>query len=204
MRIGLDFDNTIACYDGVFFKAARDRGLVPANIGSSKNEVRDYLNGRGDKDAFTELQGYVYGTRMDLAKPYDGIQAFVELAIESQHEVFIVSHKSRYPILGARHDLHVAARAFLSAHGLTGAGRIALDNVFFEATKEDKIARAAALEVDVFVDDLPEILSMPGLPDTVQRYLFDPHAKLDPPASCTRVKNWQEAAGLILEGHGAV
>ena len=203
MRIGLDFDNTIACYDGVFFKAARDRGLVPADIGSSKNEVRDYLNGHGDKDAFTELQGYVYGTRMDLAKPYDGVQAFVELAIESQHKVFIVSHKSRYPILGSRHDLHLAARAFLSEHGLTGAGRIALEDVFFEATKEDKIARAALLEVEVFIDDLPEILSMPGLPGSVRRYLFDPHAKLDLPASCTRVKNWQEAARLILEGRGA-
>ena len=30
MRIGIDFDNTIACYDGVFHAAALERGLIPA------------------------------------------------------------------------------------------------------------------------------------------------------------------------------
>ena len=29
MRIGIDFDNTIACYDGVFHQAALERGLIP-------------------------------------------------------------------------------------------------------------------------------------------------------------------------------
>ncbi len=45
MRIGIDFDNTIACYDGVFHKAAIERGLIPDDLDSSKNAVRDYLNG---------------------------------------------------------------------------------------------------------------------------------------------------------------
>ena len=61
MRIGVDFDNTIANYDGVFHKAALERGLIPASLGSGKTDVRDYLNGSGRKDEFTELQGYVYG-----------------------------------------------------------------------------------------------------------------------------------------------
>jgi hypothetical protein len=29
MRIGLDFDNTIICYDAVFASAAVERGLLP-------------------------------------------------------------------------------------------------------------------------------------------------------------------------------
>ena len=66
MRIGIDFDNTIACYDGVFHAAALERGLIPADLGRDKNSVRDHLNGAGRKDDFTELQGYVYGARMDL------------------------------------------------------------------------------------------------------------------------------------------
>jgi len=61
MRIGIDFDNTIACYDGVFHAAALERGLIPADIGRDKNSVRDHLNGAGRNDDFTELQGYVYG-----------------------------------------------------------------------------------------------------------------------------------------------
>ena len=106
MRIGIDFDNTIACYDGVFRRAAIERGLVPADIGSSKNAVRDHLNGSGRKDEFTELQGYVYGARMDLAAPYPGVAAFITAARVAGHDLFVVSHKTRHPFLGPQHDLH--------------------------------------------------------------------------------------------------
>ena len=42
--------------------------------------MRDYLNGSGRKDDFTELQGYVYGSRMDLVAPYAGVAEFFERA----------------------------------------------------------------------------------------------------------------------------
>ena len=61
MRIGIDFDNTIACYDGVFHAAALERGLIPPHLGRDKNSVRDHLNGVGRNDDFTELQGYEIG-----------------------------------------------------------------------------------------------------------------------------------------------
>ena len=38
------------------------------------------------------------------------------------------------------------------------------DHVFFELTKEEKIARVANIGCDYFIDDLPEILLMPGFP----------------------------------------
>lgn len=175
MRIGIDFDNTIACYDGVFHAAALERGLIAAELATDKNSVRDFLNGSGRADAFTELQGYVYGARMDLAAPYDGAVDFVRAARVAGHEVFIVSHKTRHPMMGPRHDLHAAARGFLDAHGLVGPdGLIADAGAYFELTKEEKLARAVGLGVDVFIDDLPEILAMPGWPDGVRRVLFDP------------------------------
>src|ERR1700748_2212400 len=141
MRIGIDFDNTIACYDGVFHAAALERGLIPANLGSDKNAVRDYLNSNGRTDDFTELQGYVYGTRLELASPYPGFADFVGAARKAGHELFIVSHKTQHPILGPKHDLHAAARGFLAARGLVGeTGLIHHDHVFFELTKEAKAA----------------------------------------------------------------
>lgn len=175
LRIGIDFDNTIACYDGVFRRAAIERGLVPADIGSSKNAVRDFLNGSGRKDDFTELQGYVYGARMDLAAPYPGVDRFIAQARRAGHALYVVSHKTRHPILGERHDLHAAARGFLADRRLVGEEMIAPGNVFFELSKEEKVARAAALGVDVFIDDLPEILAMPGFPAGLRAILFDPH-----------------------------
>lgn len=174
LRIGIDFDNTIACYDGVFRRAAIERGLVPADIGSSKNAVRDFLNGSGRKDEFTELQGYVYGARMDLVAPYPGVARFVADARSAGHELFVVSHKTRHPMLGPKHDMHGAARRFLEAQGLVGPGLLRGPDVFFELTKEEKVARAACLGVEVFVDDLPEILGMRGFPEGMRAILFDP------------------------------
>lgn len=175
MRIGIDFDNTIACYDGVFHAAALDQGLIGEDIARDKNSVRDALNGSGRADAFTELQGHVYGTRMDLAAPYEGASAFIQAARSAGYDVFIVSHKTRHPMMGPKHDLHAAARGFLAAQGIAGPnGEIPDSHAHFELTKEEKIARAVSLDLQVFIDDLPEILAMPGWPDSVRRILFDP------------------------------
>ena len=173
MKIGIDFDNTIANYEGVFYAAALELGLIDASVGTTKNEVRDHLNGSGRKDAFTELQGTVYGSRMDLANVYDGFLQWVQGARNAGHALYIVSHKTRYPMLGARHDMHNAARGFLQAHGIASADMIAPENIFFEETKEAKADRAASLGVSMFVDDLPGILDMPQFAG-MQRVLFDP------------------------------
>jgi hypothetical protein len=184
MRIGIDFDNTIACYDGVFHAAALERGLIPMTLARDKNSVRDHLNGSGRKDDFTELQGYVYGLRMDLVSPYPGVVDFVAAARKAGHELFVVSHKTHHPILGPKHDMHAAARGFLAARKLIGEGALRIDpaNVYFELTKEEKVARAADLRVDMFVDDLPEILAMPGFPQAMRKILFDPENQF---AGCT-------------------
>ena len=176
MRIGIDFDNTIACYDGVFHQAALERGLIPSDLDRDKNSVRDHLNGSGRKDDFTELQGYVYGARMELVSPYPGFAEFIGAARECGHDLFVVSHKTQHPILGPKHDMHAAARSFLDGRGLTGArpDQIDPENVFFELTKGEKVARAHDLACDVFIDDLPEILNLSGFPPGMRKILFDP------------------------------
>ena len=118
---------------------------------------------------------------MDLPAPYPGGERFVMQARRAGHALFVVSHKTRHPILGERHDLHAAARGFLADRGLVGGEMIAPENVFFEVTKEDKVARAAALGVDVFIDDLPEILTMPGFPSGLRAILFEPDGNHEGP-----------------------
>jgi hypothetical protein len=197
MRIGIDFDNTIACYDGVFHAAALERGLIPADLGRDKNSVRDHLNGAGRKDDFTELQGYVYGARMDLVSPYPGFAEFIAAARKAGHELFIVSHKTKHPILGPQHDMHAAARGFLIDRGLMGSGetQIAPDRVFFELTKDEKVARTKALSCEVFIDDLPEILTMSGFPVGMRKVLFDPENQFaGKAAEFDRRASWAEIA----------
>jgi len=200
MRIGIDFDNTIANYDGVFHAAALERGLIPSTLGTGKNDVRDHLNDSGQRDVFTELQGYVYGARMDLARVYEGFGFFVKQAREAGHELFVISHKTRVPMMGPAYDMHQAARGFLAANGLTGEGGISPENTWFELTKQEKVARAAALNVHAFIDDLPEILAMPGLPKDTKRILFDPvghHLCAEGP--WRRAADWSEIAVLLLD-----
>ena len=91
MRIGVDFDNTIADYEGVFHAAAIERGLIDADLPKGKNAVRDFLNSSGRKDDFTALQGYVYGSRMDLARPYQGFQRISSSAARAASMTFSLS-----------------------------------------------------------------------------------------------------------------
>jgi hypothetical protein len=170
VRIGLDFDNTIACYDGVFHAAGVARGLIPASLSTDKTSVRDHLRATGNEDAWTELQGYVYGARMDLVSVYPGCADFASAARAAGHEVFIVSHKTRTPYLGPGYDLHAAAWGFLERHRLGLPG-----GVYFELTRAAKLARIQVLALDVFVDDLPEVLAEPAFPVGCRALLFDPN-----------------------------
>jgi hypothetical protein len=176
VRIGIDFDNTIACYEGVFHAAAVERGLIPPETPTDKTSVRNHLRAIGREDDWTELQGYVYGARMDLVAPYPGVREFIAAAQAAGHEVFIVSHKTRHPFRGPAYDLHEAARGFLAAQGLTDPqqGGIPPERAFFELTLAEKIARIAALDLQAFVDDLPELLAEEAFPGLCRPILFDP------------------------------
>ncbi len=48
MHIGVDFDNTMVCYDAIFHRVCLEKGLIPSEIPINKSEVRNYLR-RGGK-----------------------------------------------------------------------------------------------------------------------------------------------------------
>ncbi|MCE7997279.1 MAG: hypothetical protein HEP70_00320 [Rhodobiaceae bacterium] len=172
MRIGIDFDNTIACYDGVFHRAAVERGLIEEKLGTDKNTVRNYLREIGKEDDWTELQGYVYGARMDLVAVYEGFLSFVKQARQLDHDLVIISHKTRKPFMGPPYDLHDAARSFLEAQNVVSPEHV--PNVFFELTLDEKVARIRSEGCDIFIDDLPELLGHQQFPRQVRGLLFDP------------------------------
>ena len=175
--IGVDFDNTIVRYDEVFGRVALDLGLVPPHAATSKTAVRDHLRAAGQEDRWTELQGIIYGPRMLDAPPFPGVAKFFAACRAAGLPVAIVSHRTRFPYLGDRHDLHAAARDWLARQGFHDPAGIGLpvERVFFEETKEAKLARIAELGCTHFIDDLPELLAHPLFPANVRRILFDPH-----------------------------
>lgn len=194
MLIGVDFDNTIVSYDTLFHRVAADRGLIPASLPASKRAVRDYLREAGREDAWTEMQGEVYGARLDEAEPFPGVLDFFRACRANELAVVIVSHKTRHPYRGESYDLHAAARRWLAQHGLADIA------VHLELTKAAKLARIAALGCTHFIDDLPEILGDPAFPATVRKVLFDPTLAAVPAPDVRSYADWPGLSREFIEG----
>lgn len=196
MLIGVDFDNTIISYDALFHRVALERGLIPAKLPVNKTAVRDHLRAAGREDIWTEMQGEIYGTRLGEALPFAGVRDFFAACRDRGIRVVIISHKTRYPYRGERHDLHAAARSWLIANEFVAANDDSA--VFFELTKAEKIARITAAGCTHFIDDLPEILTDAGFPAGVERILFDPvHASISC-AALRSMRNWLDATTYIV------
>jgi hypothetical protein len=175
VRIGIDFDNTIVNYDRVFYRVALERGYIPKELAATKLVVREHLRRLNREDLWTEMQGDVYGSRMSDADLYPGAIEFLTWARDCDIESVIISHKTQYPFLGPRCDLHEAARNWIRDRLRTSTGTLlAEDRVYFEITKEAKLARVRQKQCNVFIDDLPEVLLAPAFPSNVNRILFDP------------------------------
>ena len=174
--LGVDFDNTLICYDGLFHRAAREQGLVPDSTPATKEAVRDHLRSTGREELWTELQGVVYGSRIGEAEPFPGALDCLAEAIRTGVPVSIISHKTRHPYRGTPVDLHAAALGWLEAQGCFDPSRLALprSRVHFLLTKEEKVAQVARCGCSHFVDDLPEILLSPAFPAATARLLFAP------------------------------
>jgi hypothetical protein len=198
--VGVDFDNTIVCYDEVFWRAALGRGWIPPTVPPAKTAVRDYLRAAGQESRWTELQGHVYGDGMPEAAPFPGALEFFARCARRQIPVFIISHRTRYPFLGGARDLHQAARDWLRAAGFHDPRRIGLpeENVCFELTVEEKLARIRRKGCSHFIDDLPEFLDEPRFPETVQKILFDPSRRWPDRPGAHRVESWPMVARLLL------
>jgi len=175
MRIGFDFDNTIVSYDALFHKVALEQGVVTDAVPVNKLAVRDFLRAADKEDIWTEMQGYVYGARMTEAQAYPDVIEVMRRMKNAGHTLAIMSHKTRHPYLGKQYDLHASARAWIQRYlSEDGESLIPNEQIFFELTKEEKLARIHHFGCDVFIDDLPEILQAKTFPVETKRFLFDP------------------------------
>jgi hypothetical protein len=194
MRIGVDFDNTIVCYDQVFHQVARERDLIPDSVPVNKGAVRDYLRSIGREDDWTEMQGYVYGERMRDAQPFPGVLAFFHRTIAAGVPICIISHKTRHPYRGPKYDLHAAAQGWLEQQGFFDPRRIGLprSEAYFELTLPAKLARIAETGCTLFIDDLPELLAEPAFPKHVEPVLFDPANVHPDQGPFRRLQSWPQ------------
>lgn len=172
-RLGLDFDNTIACYDQAFHQVAASHNLVPKGPVLKKREVKAEICRAFGEPRWTWLQGLVYGPEIFRAEPFPGVLDFVSRVSALGWELCVVSHKTRHPVIGDPWNLHEYASQWLESKGFFQRGLIPA-RVYFETTREAKIARIGSLDCRIFVDDLPEVFLEPNFPPQVDRWLHHP------------------------------
>ena len=194
MIIGIDFDNTIVCYDEIFYEMALNKGMIPKNLQKVKGEVRNYLRERGKENLWTQLQGYVYGPGTLKARPFAGALDFFIHCRKQRCKVCIISHKTIHPFLGSKYNLHEYAHKWLTQQGFYNTNKTGLskNNVFFELTKEEKLKRIKKQECTHYIDDLPEFLGEESFPKGVKKILFDPNKKYKNHGGFYRIASWQE------------
>lgn len=204
MRIGIDFDNTIADYDAVFVEAARERGWVGADFEGPKKLLRDTVRKLEDGELkWQVLQGDVYGPRMQGAAPFAGVMAFLEAVRRRGCDVVVVSHKTRFANHAeVRVDLREAALAWMEARGFLDPKRTGLsrERVHFADTRAEKIERIGQLGCAIFIDDLEEVFADPSFPGHIDKILF---TAMDDPAAGRDIvvkASWTDISHHVLNG----
>jgi len=203
VRIGLDFDNTLAGYDRVFAAAARAQGYIGEDDIPAKRDIRSLVRALDDGETkWMALQGEVYGKRMKDAELLEGVADFLRACKARGADVVIVSHKTEFGHYDAdRVNLRDAARAWMEMQGFFDDQGFALKpaNVYFESTRAAKVARIAQLDCTHFVDDLEEVFAEPGFPENVTRILYDPTASAAKEGAYERHTDWSSIEHAILE-----
>ena len=118
------------------------------------------------------------------------------------HRLFIVSHKTRFAAADTAQscDLRIAALGWLHTRGLVSSspGLVHADDVYFEDTRPAKCRRIAALDCDVFVDDLPEVFEEESFPEGVQRILFQSDPVDQVPQDVVIARSWKDVADAVV------
>lgn len=203
LLIGVDLDNTLACYDGLFHHAGLEEGLISKETPASKERIRDSIrllpNG---EQLWTRLQAIVYGPRMHQATLFKGADTFLKSCAEHHVRAVIVSHKTPTANLdGKEVNLRASALGWLKQSGFFSELGIQPADVFFESTRAEKIERIRTLNCTHFIDDLTEVFSEESFPKEIRKFLFAPHPHQGANsvlADVHRCRSWAELHSLFF------
>lgn len=202
LRIGIDFDNTLASYSRVFVELARERRWLPAGFRGGKAGVRDHIRDLDNGEMkWRELQALAYGPRIGGAELTEGAATFVHACRQRKIPVFVISHKTRkpaHPIEGV--DLHAAAMSWMQGQGFFDVEHFGLTpaDVFFEVTREMKLRRIEQQGCTHFIDDLVEVFEDAAFPRKVQQILYAPEGGPASPA-WTTFSTWRDIQRAVLD-----
>ena len=159
MIIGVDFDNTIVSYDQLFHRVSVEQKLIDETFDVNKIKIRNYLRSINKENIWTEMQGYVYGFRMQEAAIFPLFKKFFLKTIENGHKIVIISHKTKFGHFDDEKNLlREIALEFLKNNKIIDCESILVNDVFFLNTRKEKIEKIVSEKVEIFIDDLIEVI----------------------------------------------
>ena len=198
IHLGIDFDNTIVLYDQIFFDLAFKKKYIDDQTLPTKKHIREKMIKNKLEEKFTEMQGEIYGKLIAKSKVQEGIISSLRNLLSSGVKISIVSHKTKYPIKGYKYNLHDAALMWLEKNKFFDEKYIGLkrENIYFEATIEEKVKRIKTIRCTHYIDDLEKILNR--LDDKIIKILFSKeeiNRKIGSPYKI--LNNWNELYDII-------
>jgi len=203
MKIGIDFDNTIASYDISFKEVALAEGFIDGNWeGKGKTELRDHLRRQpGGEKTWMKLQGLVYGRYMHGADIMPGVANFLCSCNLRNHRVYIVSHKTEY----GHYDLEKISlrrealkwmenKCFFDPEHFN----IHKEDVYFADTREEKVRKIAQLDCHFFIDDLSEVFEEANFPSDTRKILFGDSNGERLNRDTVVLDSWRKISDIIL------
>ena len=194
--VGVDFDNTLVSYDRVLYDIALGQDLIHPSIEKHKQIIRDFIRGLpGGETKWRQIQGIVYGPKMEDAQLIDGVEEFFRFCKQNGVKVFIVSHKSVYAQDdNERTNLQIAALDWMEKNAFFDADGLDLHrkNIYFEPTRSEKVERIKELRCTHFIDDLEEVFADPSFPRGVDKLLYAPYSHRCSLVDVRAYKDWKE------------
>ena len=170
MLIGIDLDNTIINYQNSLKIIAKSRNIKIIRK-FTKDYIKKKIENKSKKD-WTTIQGEIYGKKILQADLFNGFKKFLDFSKKNRLKLIIVSHKTKYPIVGKKQNLHLSAIKFIEKK--IGKNIFKVNkNLFFEKNVVNKINRIKKNDCDYFIDDLPKILINKNFPRTTEGLLFN-------------------------------
>jgi hypothetical protein len=204
--VGIDFDNTLVSYDALIHAAALERGLISGATDALKRAVRDEIRRLPDGEIeWQRLQALVYGPLMPHARLIEDARTFVRGCHDRGISVYVISHKTEYAAYDdTRTNLRTAALEWMRANRFFDADGLGLrpEHVFFEGSRDAKIARIIALRCTHFIDDLEEVFREPSFPSDVEKLLYAPDAAPAAAGSVRVMPAWSAIRDYFF-GHAA-
>ena len=142
MKIGIDFDNTIANYEFLFEKIAYQSGYLDKLKGRNKFQIKKILNKK--KFRWERLQGKIYGKYMSQAKLFPYLARFLFNAKAKNYKIYVVSHKTKYGHFDrAKYDLREEAMKWMRANDFFDKKVLCINpkNIFFCNSQSEKIKK---------------------------------------------------------------